>query len=598
MDRREVLRRFYNGNLAAAVKKDCWQNRFLRFAALLYGGVLAVLFAGCTSSQHRRAADKEVYQIISQAEADVFGKTNAFSIDTPYSGREPKEVLPSELIESRLQTNRRVLTIHDALRLGATQSRRYQTEKERLYLTALTLTGERYEFGPQFFARSESAFVRFKNSDDASTERRLSVGSDVGVSQMLRTGGKISVGLANDILRYYTGDPRRSVVSAITINLSQPLLRGFGRNNAAVEALTQAERNVIYAVRNFGYFQQEFSVEIVNDYFDLLAQKDIVRNRYTNYLSRVKATQRLEARARDREQIASVDQARQAELTARNNYVNAAATYQNAVNSFKIKLGLALGEQVTLDDSALAELERTGLIPVPLDALPAFRTAVDTQLLILNSIDRFEDIKRKIRVAADALKPGLDLFADASLGSEESTDYTRFDANKIRAGVGLKLDLPIDRLRERNNYRATLVTFESEIRNLTLALDALKDNIEQGLRTLEQRRQNYEIQRLALELANRRVESTTLLLEAGRAEVRDLVEAQDAQINAQNAVTAAIVSYQQIRLQIMLDIGALDTSVEKFWLKDHLANWQKAQPASRPLDQQAVVRPPDEFFTN
>jgi outer membrane protein TolC len=339
-------------------------------------------------------------------------------------------------------------------------------------------------------------------------------------------------------------------------------------------------------------------VEVVNDYFDLLAQKDIVRNRYTNYLSRVKATERLTARAKDREQIASVDQARQAELTARNNYVNAVATYQTSVNAFKIKLGLPVGEQVTLDDSALAELERTGLIPVPLEVLPAFRNAVETQLLILNSIDKFEDSKRKIRVAASQLRPGLNFFADASLQSETPTDYTRFDPDNVRAGVGVELDLPIDRLPQRNTYRATIVSFESEIRNLTLALDSLKDDIERGLRNLEQRRQNYEIQKLALELADRRVASTTLLLEAGRAEVRDLVEAQDAQIAAQNAVTAAIVSYQQARLQIMLDIGALDTNQEKFWLKDRLAHWGKTQSVAPPRDEQAVLRPPDAYFTN
>src|ERR1019366_3385349 len=99
----------------------------------------------------------------------------------------------------------------------------------------------------------------------------------------------------------------------------------------------------------------------------------------------------------------------------------------------------------------------------------------------------------------------------------------------------------------------------AEVRAFTLTLDTLNASIDRGQRTLEQRRQNYDIQKNALELANRRVDSTTLLLEAGRAEVRDLVDAQDAQISAQNAVTAALVDYQLTRLQLMLDIGALDT---------------------------------------
>lgn len=286
----------------ACMVESC--RKWLATAAL--SGACAIL-AGCTAAHYRKQADSDVYRIVQQAELDVFGHTNAFTIDTPYSGRVPKEVLPAELIDQRLQTNLRVLTIEQALTLAVTHSRRYQAERERLYLTALTLTGERHEFGPQFFARTEGLQNR-----SSSGRQSTSIRSDIGVGQLLKTGGTISAGLANDILRYYSGDPRQSILTVASVNLAQPLLRNFGRNNPAVEALTQAERNVIYAVRNFGFFQHEFALDIVSDYFDLLAQKDVLRNRYTNYLSRGKSTQRLEERARDRERLSDVDQARQA----------------------------------------------------------------------------------------------------------------------------------------------------------------------------------------------------------------------------------------------------------------------------------------------
>jgi outer membrane protein TolC len=89
-----------------------------------------------------------------------------------------------------------------------------------------------------------------------------------------------------------------------------------------------------------------------------------------------------------------------------------------------------------------------------------------------------------------------------------------------------------------------------------------------------------------------------LLLEAGRAEVRDLVDAQDAQISAQNAVTAVLADYQQTRLQLMLDIGALDTELPQFWLKDHLAAFLPAGapvPAQPAIGEQ-VVLPPQDYF--
>lgn len=552
----------------------------------------ALILSGCSSAHYRRSADKEVYRIIQQVENGIFGRTNEFTIETPYSARKPKDIPAIELIEDRLQTNRRVLTIEGALELAATRSRQYQAEKERLYLTALTLTGARYQFTPQFFANSRARFER-----DALGERIGTVNSQVGVDQLVKSGGRLGVSLANDILRYYTGDPRRSVISALSVNLVQPLLRGFGRNNAAVESLTQAERNVVYAVRNYSYFQDQFALEIVSDYFALLAQKDAIRNRYTNFMNLGLSTKRLEARAKDREALVDVDQARQDELSSKNTYVNAVANYRTSLDQFKIKLGLPLGEQILLEDQSLKELEQIGLIDVILDPQEAYRIAVKKQLTILNAIDSFEDSKRKVRVSADRLKADLNLLADASLASDEPTDYTTFDPDKIRAGVGLELDLPIDRLTERNDYRSTLVSFESELRSLTLVLDQLRDSIQRGLRTVAQRRQNCEIQSNALVLANRRVASTTLLLEAGRVEVRNLLEAHESLINVQNSLIAARVDYNLARLQLMLDIGALNKDLPQFWLKDHLPGFLPGSaPAATTTDDRLLT--PEEYFNN
>lgn len=553
----------------------------------------AILLSGCTAAHNRRSADKEVYSIVQALEGKIFGHTNAFTIDTAYSSRKPKEIPASELIDDRLQTNQRVLTAEGALELAVTNSRSYQAAKESLYLTTLTLTGEKYAFGPQFFANSTVTGARNESGDTFGN-----VKSQVGVSQLLMSGGQLGVKLANDVLRYYTGDPRRSILSTLSVDLTQPLLRGFGRNNPAVERLTQAERNVVYAVRDYKFFQDRFAMDIVNDYFALLAQKDVIRNRYKDYQAWGQSTKRLEARANDREKLADVDQARQQELTAKNSYINGLASYRNALDQFKIKLGLPVGESVRLDDTALVKLQQNGLVPASLNDEAAYRLAVQNQPQVLNAIDGFEDSKRKVRVAADQFKPELNLFANASLNSEPPTDYTRFDPDQARGGVGLELILPINPVPKRNLYRASLVSFESELRSLTLTLDNLKESIDRGQRTLLQKEQNYLIQNNALELAKRRVKSITMLLQAGRAEVRDLVDAQNAQLISENAVTTSLVEYQVARLQLLLDVGVLDTEAPQFWLKDHLPGsilGVQRQGGEAGTAEQPLI-PPDQFF--
>jgi outer membrane protein TolC len=561
-------------------------------SAFLLAGLALIL--GCTQGRYRRAADSEVYRIVQSAEQKIFGHTNQFDINTRYSHRKPTDIPASEIIDDRQHTDSRLLTLEEALSLAVTNSRQFQTEKEGLYLTALTLTGERHEFTPHFFSSTiGSSLDRSPDGTQVS-----GVDSRFEFGKLLRSGGRVSIGLVNTLLHYYTGNPDRRAFTTAFAELTQPILRGFGAKNPAVENLTQAERDVIYAIRDFGFFQDQFAADIVADYFSLLTQKDVIRNRYTNYLGRVRSTQRLMERA-DRERPTDIGQTRQAELTAKNNYVNAVAQYQTALDQFKIRLGIPLGERIQLDDSLLRELAATGLVPVDIDSEEAFRLAVNKQLLILNAIDQFEDAKRKVLVAADQLRPGLNLIADVSVDTE-ANDYLRFDPDRARAGVGATLDLPFDRHSERNAYRRQLVTFEQRLRDLSLTLDELKDSIERGMRTLNQRRETFEIQQSALAVANSRVEAALANLEAGRAEIREMVEAQDAQINAQNAVTSAIVGYQEARLELMLQIGLLDTGPEKFWLRDHVGTQLQAgtsAPRQGPVQNNELV-PPDKLFEN
>ena len=565
----------------------------LRRTGAVGGLLLSVLLAGCSSSHYRKSADREVYGLINQLEGEIFGHTNQFTIDTPWSDRDPQSIAPAEIIENRQASNRLVLNLERTLDLAVHRSREYQTQKEQLYLTALTLTGQEHRFAPRFFGNATPTL-----HGDGNGTISGSVNPQIGFSQLLKSGGNFSVKLVNDLFRYYSGDPRESVLSVASINFVQPLLRGFGKNSDAVEALTQAQRNVVYSLRSYAQFQRQFDVDIVNDYFSLLGLKDVVRNNYTNYVRRVESTRYLEARSVDRVRRSQVDDARAAELSARISYINSVAAYLSQLDAFKIRLGLPVGTALFLNDRDLQQLEQAGLIPVEVNRQAAFRLAVERHPDILNAIDQFEDKKRKIEVSADKLKPSVNLVASASYRANEREDYTNFNPDNFVYGVGLQLDLPLDRINERNAYRTTLVQFEQELRRLSLTLDEFKDRIDRGLRTLEQRRLNYLNQQAQLDVNRRRVEMNQLLLEAGRVEIRDLREAQDQLIAAQNAVTVTRVDYLRARLQLLLDLGVMATDQPRFWLEDPLSTVAtKEMRGTNPLhmpDDHLV--PPDRFL--
>ena len=350
----------------------------------------AILLAGCTARHYRKSADKEVYQIIREKEKAALGKTNAFSIDTPYSQRKPDDIKAQEIIADRMREAKQILTLADALRIALENNREYQLRKEQLYLKALTLTQQRFVYVPQFFAGTEVTGNREADKDPS-----VNYASGVGFAQVLKTGGRVSLDLANDLLRFYTGGRGNTAMSTITLSLSQPLLRGAGAKIAA-EKLTQAERDVIYEIRGFSYFQETFAFGIVTTYLRLVQQQDTVKNQYENFLSRVSLRERSVALSVDRLAPFQADLATQEELAARNSYILAVERYRSTLDDFKVTLGLPVGYDVRLDETVLTELETVGLLPVPLMEEQSFKLALERRPDLLNEIDRFEDRKRQI----------------------------------------------------------------------------------------------------------------------------------------------------------------------------------------------------------
>lgn len=555
----------------------------------------SLILLGCSAGYYEKQADKDVYSILQKVEKDIFGESSDFSIDTPNSGKKTKNVSTSKVLSSRSKRGKITLSLDEALSYAIANSREYQSEKEKLYLTALTLTGERHNFRPKFFGSTRAEKNRLSDGEwtgNAST--------DLGVNQALATGGSLGINIANDLLKYFSGDPRRSAASVLSLNITQPLLRGAGSKIAA-ERLTQANRNVVYAVRDFTHFQNTFSVEIVNDYFDLLQLKNVIFNEYNNYESRQANKEYLTARE-DRESPEARGDAEQDELQAKNRYISSITSYRNSLDRFKITLGLPQTTDLRLDDKEIDLVRSAGAKTIYLGSQDAFLAALKHRLPLFNEIDRFEDNKRQVAIAANQLKAELNIVGSSSINNTGGpTDYADFDFKDVRTSVGLQLNLPLDRLRERNDYRATLINFESATRTLGQNFDELRNLLDRRIRELEQFRQSYEIQQNAVLLAKNRVEGNQLRLKAGTVIFRRLSESQDALISAQNAETRALVDYLSARLNLLIDLGVLKTDQKRYWLKENPSKlkFKQVPPSLQkalPLEVGDTVISPERLF--
>ena len=523
-------------------------------------GFLSLLAGACSTAQHKGKVDEQVYAILRHAEKEVFNRETNFSIDTTRSGASLDEINNAALYNKSNQKGSVSLSIKDSIDFAIKNSPTYQNAKENLYLTALNMSDVNIPF--RINPSSDADVSRSRESDG---DQRLDAGVTNSLSTLLKGGGSISLSLANDLLKFFTGSSDRSISSIINFNISQPLLRGAGASIAA-ESLTQSHRNVIYQIRTYAVFQQDFSRDIVIDYLRLLQLKEQINNEETNLKSRTQNFEYLKARAIDRSSPEEVADAEQDVLEARTRFINAKSNFSTQLDSFKIQIGMPAGMTLQLKQSELDRLVKVGPVPFSLSEKASYKAALENRAQLLNDIDEFEDSRRDVLIAADDLRTTLNFVSNSSISSSGER-WERLNFNDLSTSVGIELDLPINKKRERNDYRRVLINFDSDARALRQEHDLLKNLVNLRFRQLKQFRQNYDIEVGSVKLAKRRVEGNKLRLKAGTVIFRRLSESQDALISAQNAVTAALVNYQESRLTLYTDLGILNVEKPQFWLE-------------------------------
>jgi len=504
---------------------------------------------------------------------------------------------------NRISKTDRPLTIGlpDALRIGAANSRDFQQAKEDLFRAALDMDLECDEFRNTFSGMLSGRYDR-----DGSGEETVasSLGSgELGVSRKLLSGVELSSRIAVDLVRLLTQDTASSVGLLADAGISIPLLRGAGRKIAA-EPLKQAEQNMLYEVYSFERFKRAFAVRVASDYFGVLRQAQELRNVEENY-KRLIAAARRARRLADSGRLPEFqfDQAVQDELRARTRWIEATQNYAARVDGFKLSLGLPTDAGIELDGTELGRLlsvtnrfdaapesgPRAVTIP-PADAEivldepdaaqagplelgleHAVSLALDSRLDLRTAHGKVEDAQRKVYVAADALRAEATLLGQARAGERRSSAGSASDDDaELRFADGtysglINLDLPFERTAERNAYRKSLIGLEKAVRDMQELEDQIKLDIRNTLRDLQAARESLVTQIKAVALAAKRVRSTDLFLQAGRAQIRDVLDSQEALLNAQNALTAAIVSYRIAELNLQRDMGVLQVAANGLW---------------------------------
>jgi hypothetical protein len=109
----------------------------------------------------------------------------------------------------------------------------------------------------------------------------------------------------------------------------------------------------------------------------------------------------------------------------------------------------------------------------------AIDLAKSSRLDLQNQLGQVTDNWRKVWVAANGLRGVFNINATANIGSDPLFLHPlNFASDASLYTVGFQFDSPLNRLAERNAYRASLITFQRAKR----AYQALSDTVEQQVR--------------------------------------------------------------------------------------------------------------------
>ena len=550
-------------------------------AALLAAGLLAGL-GGCLSPEKaERDADETAIALASSFWRERMGGTNDFDIARPADALALKVALEAvrrgdtnavfPRVESApalsLDSNGVVrLSLNDALAVGARNNRRYQTLKESVYSRALALDDQLYAFDSTFTGFILGALAGNPEATKSSAE------AGAGVSRKFEQGATIAGNMAIDVAKMiredwhslgWTGD--------LTVNV--PLLRGSGRDIVR-EPLTQAERDLAYAILAFARYRETYALSLAKAYFGVLRNAQTHRNSGDNEKRLEQNWKRAEMMFRaGRMDRIQTDQAKTDLLNARRDVITSLQSYEDALDSFKMLLGFSPETPFALDDEELRRLEKAmeREAASSSDALAEY-PAEETSLCLALQYrydhavveGEMADAERKVKVAADALRADLSVEGGVDYAADRRQHARSIDdATETKARI--RFSLPWDRRRERNAYRRALILRDQAVRACEEDADAIKNEVRAARRALAAARVLYSNKVEAYKTACMRVEANDLFMQSGRSSMRDILEAESALLSARNALCSAVIEWWTGDLSLRTAMGSLTMGENGRW---------------------------------
>ncbi len=488
-------------------------------------------------------------QFLSSDKADDVGPTTQPDREGETTTQTQKQAAPTTRPVRPMR-----MKLSDALSFAFGNSREFQSAKEDLYLSALALTLERHMWGPRFTAGLSTDYANYgqiRNFDHA-----MRAISNVAVQQRLPYGGEVTA----KVIDTYMRDLGRRITSnesgQAIMEANVPILRGAGK--VARESLYQAERNLIYSTRSFERYRQSFAVRIAVAYFELVRQKQQIANARSSYRSFYADSERSTALFQAGRLIElEAQRAQQQLLSVWNRVVDTEEAYQRALDAFKILLGMTTTEPIDI-----VEEDYDLMIP-KIEEPNAIDIALSRRLDLINDRDAIDDAHRGVNVTQNGLLPDLNFRGNVTWDTNPNElDVWHYEHERATWRAGMDLNLPLDRVKERNDYRAALIDLRRAERRYEQSADTVRLQVRQAKGEIERAMTSLSIQRQSIDLAQRQREAADFRFKQGLISNREVVDAENNLLSARDGYASAQSRLYQALLAFYLNTGMIRASDE------------------------------------
>jgi len=464
--------------------------------------------------------------------------------------------LPGRTVTKPDGTRSATINLAEAIQLALANNQGFLSSTEGLDLQLLSLEATRRSWWP-LLSSDLSGSVGWADSKGGSGSSSESVG--LGLSQKLPWGASASLSAATSGSQ---GVGPNSYSSSASAGISVPILRGGGWR-LGIEGTVAAERGYVYARRTYAYNKVKLYVDTVESYFRQLQQEDLIRNSERN-LERAKMGLRQSDLLYRLARTSQTDvlRAKLQVTLAEDALTNAREQLRIAREAFKLDLGLRP------EDELILEGEKLEHHPIAVNPEEAIAAVFQSNPFWLNAKDAFDDAGRGLEFAENATLPSLNIGAGYSWSFEPTTrPFENFQLSSEGYSASASFSYALDRRDTNRTYQAAVIGYRAAERGFRRTRDQFARDTQSLISAVKQAEVNMENQRRAIKDAERSVLLNTYEYRRGRIKNRDVIEAQDQLLAAQNGYQDKLVSAKISQFRLLQWIGRLEVDDEGRWFK-------------------------------